>query len=330
MSEFLEKPAVQAMKKQEWAKAVTYYHALTVARGDASPEALELAKAWTVAGQSDDAIQIYDRFIAASEDPVAIGKARRERDRLAKQTNPFENPFRPYRAVKDAAYAFKEGRKAAKAKQPADALLYFRMGYALDPDLPGFLRELGYAYDKLGAKKEKIAFFQQYLLARPFGKNADEVRKAMATEKGALGRLNVESPLPCDEVWVNRQLVGSSKKLPIKKLLAAPGHYLGLCVNGKYAAAIWEDTTVDAGKTSTLKFNWAVVVNQLVQPFGRIKIEYYRTGELVPLRLGSEEVGVAVPPDGRALKVLLTSLDGQKRQERYMKLQPGAREVIKW
>ncbi len=330
MSEFLVGPAAEAMKKRQWARAVALYQALVVARGDASPEALELSKAWTLLGQNDDAIAVLDRFIAASDDVKAIQKAKKERDRLADARNPFETQFKPYRATKEAGEAFKKGRKAAKDKQPADALLYFRMGYALDPDLPGFLRELGYAYDKLGAKAEKIAFFQQYLLARPFGKNAEEVRKSMKDEKGALGKLTIDSPLPCDEVWVNRQYIGSSKKLPIKDLLAAPGRYLGLCVNAEYSIGIWEDAEVVAGKSASLTFKWAILANQLADPTGRISIENYRTGRLYPLRIGQAWVGVAVPPDGRALRMKLESLDGQKRVERYIKLQPGAHEVIKW
>lgn len=330
MSEFLVGPAADAMKKRQWAKAVALYQALVVARGDASPEALQLATAWTLLGQNDDAIGVLDRFISASNDPAAIRKAKAERDRLADAKNPFETQFKPYRATREASEAFKKGRKAAKDKANADALLYFRMGYALDPDLPGFLRELGYTYDRLGAKAEKIAFFQQYLLARPFGKNAEEVRKAMKNEKGALGKLTIESPLPCDEVWVNRQFIGSSKKLPMKDLLAAPGRYLGLCVNAEYSIGIWEDAEVVAGKSSSLAFKWAILANQLTNPNGRISIENYRTGRLYPLRIGQPWVGVAVPPDGRALRMKLEALNGQKRVERYIKLQPGAREVIKW
>ncbi len=83
MSEFLVGPAAEAMKKRQWARAVALYQALVVARGDASPEALELSKAWTLLGQNDDAIAVLDRFIAASDDVKAIQKAKKERDRLA-------------------------------------------------------------------------------------------------------------------------------------------------------------------------------------------------------------------------------------------------------
>ena len=34
--------------------------------------------------------------------------------------------------------------------------------------------------------------------------------------------------------------------------------------------------------------------------------------------------------DGRALKVQLKALDGSRRVERFLRIQPGSREVIKW
>ena len=57
------------------------------------------------------------------------------------------------------------------------------MGYALAPDLPGFLRELGSTYDKLDAPDRKREFYRRYLVQRPFGANADVVRDELAKDK---------------------------------------------------------------------------------------------------------------------------------------------------
>jgi tetratricopeptide (TPR) repeat protein len=329
MSEFLVKPAQLAFKRQRWPRAVALYQGLVAARGAGSPEAIMLAKAWTVAGQYDEAVKVYTNFIKAgtgTEKQSAF--AGKERKRLMNQPNPYQRNFDPGGARGEAIRAFKAGRRLYRRKQWRKALVYYRMGDQLDADLPGFLRELGATYDKLGQRDKKIEFYRAYLIRRPFGKNARVVRAALSKVKGSLGRLTIASAIKCDEVWVNRQPVG--RKLPVKKLLVAPGTYKALCVNRKYQIAYFEYAKVQAGKKALLKFNWAVVVNKLENPFGRIAIQDARTGAMMDLGIAQPEYGVIVPSDGRALKMVLTSLDGAKKVTRFPRIPPGAREIIKW
>jgi len=88
------------------------------------------------------------------------------------------------------------------------------------PELPGFLRELGSTYDKLGAAPEKREFYRRYLVQRPLGSNADVVRAELARDKDILGTLQVSSSLPCTELWINRQRL--TGKLPDKGIIVAP------------------------------------------------------------------------------------------------------------
>jgi hypothetical protein len=329
MSGFLVKPAESAADKREFARAIALYQALVVARGPGSAEARRLATLWTLAGQTDDAVRVLRTFVATSDDPSAVREARNELERLSKNPDPFARQFELYAVDGEAKKAFKLGRSAFASKKWGDALVYFTMGYALAPDLPGFLRELGATYDKLGAKDKKLDFYRAYLLRRPFGKNADLVRAELAKEKGVLGSLTISSSLPCQEVWLNRQLVPG--KLPRKDLKLAPGTYKGLCFNPKYEIAIFEYVELGGGNTVAMTFNWAIIVNSLKQPLGRISIENPKAaGTMIDLGITNPEIGVVVPADGRALRVLLKDDSGARQEERFLKLRPGQREVIKW
>ena len=46
-----------------WERAVTLHRGLVTARGPGSPEALELAKIWTIAGQYEDAIASWNQLL---------------------------------------------------------------------------------------------------------------------------------------------------------------------------------------------------------------------------------------------------------------------------
>ena len=119
-------------------------------------------------------------------------RARRGRRGSAAAPDPFADKLVARRArPREAKQAFALGRAAFAAKQYGDALVYFHMGYALAPELPGFLRELGSTYDKLGAAEPKREFYRRYLVQRPFGANADVVRAELAKDKDVLGTLLV-------------------------------------------------------------------------------------------------------------------------------------------
>ena len=330
LSQFLVKAAQKAQKDRTWAKAIPLYGALAVARGAASPEQKQLATLWTLAGQNEEAAEAWTLYGHATTNEAEKKAALAEAARLTGAPDPFAEKLTLVEMTKEANQSFKLGRAAFKAKNYADALVYFHMGYALAPDLPGFLRELGSTYDKLGAADRKREFYRRYLVQRPFGPNADVVRSELARDKETqLGTLLVSSSLPCNELWVNRQRI--TGKLPAKGLLVAPGTYKGLCFDPKYGMAMFEYTTVEPGKPATMTFRWAIVVNKLEKPFGRIVLENANApGTMIDLGISLPEIGVPVAADGRKLKMVLKDDSGVRTEERSVQIEPGQKLVVQW
>lgn len=329
ISAFLVSKAEAAAKKGDHAKAIVLLQALVVARGPASDEAKMLAREWTLAAQSEDAIRVLEEYAAGTSDAKDKAWAQSEIIRLKNNPDPFAKQLTLAPLAAEAKDAFKKGRAAFGKKQFGDALVYFHIGYALAPDLPGFLRELGATYDKLQARDKKIEFYRAYLLKRPFGKNADDVRKELSSHRGTLATLSLESSLACEQVWVNGQPVPG--KLPQKKLIVAPGRYKAFCLSNKYEFGAFERTTVAAGGEATIKFNWAIVVNKLDKPLGRIAIEKWdEPGTMMDLGVSSPELGVSVPSDGRALKMIVKDDPGTRVEERSVRIRPGETFVVKW
>lgn len=317
------------MKARNWSLAIPLYQALAVARGPGSPEQKQLATLWTLAGQNEEAAEAWGTYANAATDEKSKSQALSESQRLAGTPDPFAEKLALASLDRDAAAAFKLGRAAFKAKHYGDALVYFHMGYALAPDLPGFLRELGSTYDKLGAADRKKDFYRRYLVQRPFGANADVVRAELARGNDSLGTLLVSSSLPCAQMWINSQQI--TGKLPEKGLLVAPGKYKGLCFNAKYEIAMFEYATVEAGKPASMTFRWAIVVNKLERPYGRIALENASSpGTMNDLGITSPEVGVPVPADGRKLKMVLKDDSGVRTQERLVTIEPGQKLVVQW
>jgi tetratricopeptide (TPR) repeat protein len=329
MSARLSAAADKAAAARDWPRAIPLYQAVVVARGPASPAARDLAKAWTLAGQSARAAEVLAAFAAATTDAAARSEAEAEVARLTANPDPFAKELALANLDGEAKKLFKLGRAAARLRRHGDALVYYRMGLALAPDLPGFFRELGATYDKLGATDQKRAFYRRYLLARPFGANADVVRAELGKEPGTLGTLEVQTSLPCEQLWVNRQRIPT--KVPERGISVAPGTYKGLCFHGKYEMALFEYATVEAGKTARLDFAWAIIVNALENPYGRISIENPRSpGVMVDLGISSPEIGVAVPPDRAPLRMVLKDDVGTRTESRTIELAPGQRQVVRW
>ncbi len=329
MSAFLVARAQKAAKARDWAHAIPLYQALVVARGPGGPEEKELATLWTLAGQNEEASKAWAAYADAVSDEKEKADALAESTRLHGAPDPFADKLEIAVLAAEAKQAFTLGRAAFAKKQYGDALVYFHMGYSLAPDLPGFLRELGSTYDKLGESDRKREFYRRYLVQRPFGANADVVRSELAKDKDALGTLIVSSSLPCTELWINRQKIPG--KLPAAGLAVAPGDYKGLCFNPKYEMALFEYATVEAGKPTALTFRWAIVANQLDHPLGRIALENPKApGVMVDLGITSPEVGVAVPADGHPLKMILKDDSGVRTEERTVKIEPGQRLVVQW
>ena len=113
--------------------------------------------------------------------------------------------------------------------------------------------------------------------------------------------------------------------------MVAPGSYKGLCFNPKLEMALFEYATVEPGKPASMQFRWGVVVNQLDHPLGRIALENPKApGMMIDLGITSPEVGVAAPPDGRKLKMILKDDSGVRTEERSVQIEPGQRLIVKW
>jgi tetratricopeptide (TPR) repeat protein len=329
LSAFLVPTAQRAVKARDWAKAIPLMQALVVARGPGSPEGKQLATLWTLAGQNERAAEAFRDYAAAVADPDERAAAHAEATRLGGGADPFADKLVLAEQAGDARFAFALGRAAFTAGQYGDALVYFHMGHVLAPELPGFLRELGATYDKLGADQPKREFYRRYLVQRPFGDNADLVRAELAKAKEVLGTLHVASSLPCTELWINRQRL--TGKLPDKGFVVAPGDYKGLCFNPTYEMALFEYATVLPGKPAAMTFRWAIVENRLDHPLGRIALENPKSpGVLIDLGITSPEVGVAAPGDGRKLKMIIKDDSGVRTEERMVQIEPGQRLVVKW
>lgn len=329
LSEFLVAPAQRALRSRDWARAIPLFQGLVVARGAGSPEAKQLATLWTLAGQNEAAAEAWTSYASAVADPTEHGAAAAEAARLGQTSDPFADKLALTEQTGEARRAFALGRTAFAQQRWGDALVYFHIGYALAPELPGFLRELGATYDKLGADAPKREFYRRYLVQRPLGGNADLVRGELSRIKDPLERLTISSSLPCSELWINRQKV--TGKLPEAGLVVAPGTYKGLCFNPRYEMALFEYATVEPGKPAAMAFKWGVVINDLKSPLGRIALENPKApGVMIDLGITSREIGVAAPTDGRKLKMVLKDDSGVRTEVRSVQIEPGQRLVVKW
>jgi tetratricopeptide (TPR) repeat protein len=315
------------MEDRKYALAISLWRGVVAMRGDDDDAAWKLAEAFTLAGQFKSASRALAYYAAAVRDPVKKQKAQEEIASLDRREKGFSSGrFAPMPAVNEAKEAFKRGRAAFKAKKYEAASLYFKAGIVMAPDLAGNYRELGESLDKLGRAGEANEFFMRYLRIRPFGKNADNVRARLAKAK-LVGALTIQSALPCDEVWIEGQRVPG--KLPIKAHPVAPGSYRLLCYSDTYHHAQYEDVEVKVGESVTAAFNWAILQNKL-DPWGRVVIENPGDkSQMMDIGLWPE-VGVPVPADRRALKIVMTAGDGSKKKEELVKLAPGQRYVLKW
>lgn len=330
LSDFLVATAQRAVKARDWAKAIPLYQALVVARGAGGAESKQLATLWTLAGQNERAAEAWGDYAAAVDDPAERSAAQAEVTRLRAVNDPFADKLALAEQTADARKAFALGRAAFAAKQYGDALVYFHMGYTLAPEMPGFLRELGSTYDKLGADVPKREFYRKYLVQRPFGANADAVRAELAKAKDSgLGTLKISTSMPCAELWLNRQKV--NPKLTDKGIAVAPGTYKGLCFNPKYEMALFEYATVEAGQPAVMAFRWGIIENKLEHPLGRIALENPKTpGVMIDLGITSPEIGVAAPTDGRKLKMVLKDDSGVRTEVRMVQIEPGHRLAVTW
>jgi hypothetical protein len=332
LSAFLEAPAKKAVAARAWARAIPLYQALVVARGPGSAEAKQLASTWALAGQHERAADAWRTYASAVRDEKERAFALAEAERLAAIDDPFADKLALASLVVEAKRAFALGRKAFARKHYGDALVYFHIGHALAPELPGFLRELGATYDKLGAAPQRRALYLRYLAQRPVGPLADAIRAQLESDpaaRGELGTLRLSSSLPCAEMYLNHQRLPS--KLPAKGLRVAPGRYKGLCFSPTHEMQLFEYATVRAGETAEMTFRWGIVENRLERPFGRIVLENPKApGVMLDLGITATEIGVAAPADGRPLRMIVKDDTGLRVEERRVTIEPGRRLVVRW
>jgi tetratricopeptide (TPR) repeat protein len=329
IAKFLLKPATDALKARDYGRAIPIFRAIVTVLGEGDKAQYELATAWILAGKQRQALDALEVFINNTSDAALKKKAKLQYKRQRRRKVRFgDENFRLKSSPRLAKQAFDRGRKAFRAKHYADALVNYRMGSALAPDAAGFLREIGATYAKLGARNEQIKWYVSYLRERPFGKNADMIRKELRKEKKALGVVNINSPFKCQYFLIDQI---EAPKPPVKKLKMAPGEYTLFCGDEKYAMGYWENFKVHAGQTTNVKLSWAVLVNGLKDPYGRIIVENAREpGVMMDLGIAKTEVGIYVPKDRRALKVILKADDESRVEERFIRVEPGAKEVVKW
>lgn len=331
LAAFLVKPAEGALAARKFGLAVSLWRGIAAIRGDADPALLKLARAWTLAGEFDAAIEELERHRRALSrsggDTAEIAAINKQIAELERRPKGFTGGvFEIVPAEAQAREAFKRGRRAMKARRYADAAALFRAGAEMAPDLPGNHRELGDALAKLGREAEATEFLLRYLRLRPFGRNADEIRAKLAPT-GALGSLDVTSSFDCEQVWMNRQPV--PLELPVAGLAVAPGRYRLLCYSEKFHFARYISVDVPRGETARAEFTWAIIENKL-DPWGRIVMENPdRESEMYDIGV-FDEIGVPVPEDRRPLKFVMRAADSSKRKEVRIKLEAGKRIPLVW
>lgn len=327
---FLVKAAEDAIKRRDYARAVPLWRGVVTMRPAGDPIVWRLIEAWQLAGQFDDAKEEVERYALTNSDPGEQKKIKETLASLAEREIGFGSGLIEAPSPNEAAKLFQLGRAAFKKKRYEEAILYFKAGSVVAPDLAGNYRELGQAFAKMGQTKEADAFFLRYLRLRPASDNANEVRK-LISNPALLGTLSVATTLPCTEVWISGWVL--KVKLPLKSLKTAPGNYKLLCVNDEYHFRQFITATVTAGGTTNAEFSWALISNQLREPYGRVAIENpdpRAAGKLIDMSLW-DLAGVPVPQDRRALRVVLTADDGSgKRKEELLRLEPGKTYVVKW
>jgi tetratricopeptide (TPR) repeat protein len=331
LAAFLVSPAEHALAARKYGLAVSLWRGVAAIRGDADPALLKLARAWTLAGEFDAAIEELERhrqaLSAQQADPVAIAAINKQIVELESRPRGFTGGvFEVEPAETHAREAFKRGRRLMRAKKYAEAAALFRAGVELAPDLPGNHRELGEALARLGQKDQATGFLLRYLRLRPFGKNADEIRARLAPA-GVLGSLSIGSSFDCEQVWMNRQPVPLA--LPVKSLAVAPGRYRLLCYSERYHFARYIAADVPPGEEAHAAFTWAIIENKL-DPWGRIVMENPdRESEMYDIGV-FDEIGVPVPDDRRPLKFVMRAADSSKRKEVRIKLEAGKRIPLVW
>ena len=313
---FLEKAAEAAVVKGEYPRAVALFRGLAALRPKDPSPAYRLAEVYTLAGQYEEAIGEYRRFVTRPEaDPARKARAEAEAKRLEEAPAPFaESIFKPAPATPEAKRLFEEGKKDAQAKRWQPAVNELQAALLLDPDLPGPYRLLGAVYGKTGDRTQEKLFLADYLRVRPDGKIADTVRQTLAKEH-VLGTLSIDASWPC-HVYINGRDTG--KTTPLKKYSLPPGKYVVGLENEQYHIVGNLHVNVTTGKDTDKTFAFGVLSTKL-DPWARVRVD----GKDIGLW---DEAGV---PEGTH-NVSYKSHDGSKEKSVELTIKGGTRAKLTW
>jgi tetratricopeptide (TPR) repeat protein len=313
---WLEKEAEKAVVAGAYPRAVALLRGLSALRQDDAAPHYRLAEVWTLAGQYEEAIAEYRRYLQHPHaDPARRARVEAEVKRLEEAPAPFsESLFRQHTATAEAKRLFDLGKKNADEKRWPQAVGALQAAMLLDPDLPGPYRLLGAVYGKTGDHAEERRFLADYLRVRPDGKIADTVRATLKKE-GVLGTLNVDASFPC-KVWVNGRETG--RTTPLRGFLLPSGKYVVGLENERYHIVRNLRVEVQAGQETERRFNFGVLTTKL-DPWARVRVD----GKDIGLW---DEAGV---PEGKH-QVTYKSHDGAREKTVELEIRGGAHERLSW
>ncbi len=311
--ETLAASAKEFAKKNDYQRAIPYLQGAVALSGQKPDHLLALADAFKLAGQYEQAVAEYERFLkrAPKEHPKAA-YAEAEAERLVTAPPPFDaNVFQLVAADREAKALFAAGQKHVKGGQNEEALACFEAAASLSPNLPGPYRLVGALYGKLGQKDKEKDFLLRYLRIKPEGALVPEIRERLGAA-GLLGKVSVTASFPSD-AFINGRPIG---KTPIKDLPMADGRYTLTIRNAELKFIKNTGLKVEAGKPITKDVAYAIVKMKL-EPWARVKV-------------GGKDLGLwdefAIPAGEHTLE--LKAGDGSKQKTVQLVVKGGETIVL--
>lgn len=255
--------------KNNYSAAVPFLQGAVALSGQKPEVVLELADVLKSAGQYDEAVSEYERFLKrAPKDHPKAAYAEAEAERLVDAPRPFDaDVFRLTPADREARLAFAMGSKHIKANEHEKALAALEAAASLNPDLPGPYRLIGALYGKLKQPEKEKEFLLRYLRIRPEGARVPEIRERLTTLK-VLGKLTVTTSFP-SEAFINGRPIGST---PFKEPFLLPeGRYTLSVRCAKYYFIKNVPVKVEPGQAVAKDVRFGVVQMKL-DPWARVKV----------------------------------------------------------
>jgi tetratricopeptide (TPR) repeat protein len=274
--DWLGEAALKAKQAHNYGRAVSLLRGAAALSGEHPEVLFALADTYELAGQADEAVDAYARFleVAPADDPRRA-RAQSEHVRLksivAAQLNPFVDAvFKPAPATEEAKRAFAEGQKLLRGNKANEAIVLFETAAFLDPDLPGPYRVLGGLYGKIGQPRKKIAFLTRYLQVKPEGPIAEAVRRDLRQSGAPLGKLNLQTTHPC-LIEINGRPIG--RKTPLRSLELPEGrYYVTFDCSERWHLERHARAELKAGKETTKEFHFGIIKPEL-SPWARVRVD---------------------------------------------------------